>query len=53
MKYYFIVEDHFGPDFIKALFRKKSVEGILSGKLINAKQYQVGPKIDHIHNDPV
>ncbi len=36
MKYYFIVEDHFGPQFIKELFRKKSDEGIFFGRLINA-----------------
>ncbi len=48
MKYYFIVEDDFGPQFIKALFRKKSDEGIFSGMLVKAKQYSIGPKMSRI-----
>ena len=27
MKFYFIVEDHYGPDFIKKLFDKKPRRG--------------------------
>ena len=48
MKYYFIVKDHFDPQFLKALFRKKLDKGIFSGRLIDAKQQLLSPKIPRI-----
>ena len=48
MKFYFIVEDHFGPQFIKTVFRKKSEEGLFPGTLINARRSPISTKLTRI-----
>ena len=48
MKFYFIVEGHFGPQFIKTVFQQKTKEGLFPGKLIEARRSTVSTKLARI-----
>ena len=49
MRTSFIMEDHFGPYFIKELIQKKQNEGMLRNITIaKAKRVPLGPKIDRV-----
>lgn len=41
MKFYFIVEDEYGPAFIKKLFQRKVKESVFSGSCVGAKKVPV------------
>ena len=45
MKFSLIVEDDFGPEFIKKIFRKKFDEGLLSGRLESVTQSLINNKL--------
>ena len=45
MNFYFIVEDKFGPSFIKQVFRKKSEEGLFSGRISDARRSLINNKM--------
>lgn len=48
MKFYFIVEDIYGAEFIKKLFQKKQGAGLFPGTLVDARRSPLGPKITRI-----
>lgn len=49
MRFYFIMEDQYGPPFIKKLFQKKRQENIFSGILVDARHIPVpSTKMDRI-----
>lgn len=50
MKFYFLVEDSYGSGFITALFKKKSGEGRLSGKIVDARRCSIGNKLKRMVN---
>ena len=45
MNFYFIVEDKFGPSFIKQVFRKKFEEGLFSGRISDARRSSISNKM--------
>ena len=45
MNFYFIVEDKFGPSFIKQVFRKKSEEGMFYGRISDARRSSISNKM--------
>ena len=48
MKFFFLVEDTYGDEFIKQLFDKKLGEGLFSGKMTGARRSPIGPKLAKI-----
>ena len=48
MKFYFIMEDRFGPQFIRIFFRKKADMGLIAGKLVKAHTVNLGHKLSRI-----
>lgn len=45
MKFYFLMEDRFGPQFIKTLFRKKSESGLFTGRIVKARRSSISTKL--------
>ena len=45
MKFYFVVEDRFGPAFIIRFFKKKFDEGLLFGKLVGVESCSIDNKL--------
>ena len=48
MRFFFLVEDTYGNEFIKRLFNKKRDEGLFSGKMTGARRSPIGPKLAKI-----
>ena len=48
MRFFFLVEDTYGGEFIKRLFDKKLGEGLFSGKMTGARRSPIGPKLAKI-----
>lgn len=49
MRVYFIVEDHYGPPFIKSFMEKKSEQGTIPETTVSgAKRIPIGPKLDRV-----
>jgi len=49
MRVYFIVEDHYGPPFVKSFVDKKSEQGTIPEIVVSdAKRIPLGPKLDRV-----